>query len=128
MATRRPDRAELVEALAAVGDWLDGRGEQPERSTLARAVRVSTRALAAQARGSAVELRVPPFAAVQCVTGPRHVRGTPPNVVETDPHTWLAIATGRLSWDGALRSGRLAVSGIRAAELRWWLPVDHRLH
>jgi hypothetical protein len=66
---------------------------------------------------------VPPDGAVQVVPGPRHSRGTPPNVVETDPSTWLALATGRVHWDDALRTGQLRASGSRA-DLSKWLPLS----
>jgi hypothetical protein len=65
---------------------------------------------------------VPPYAAVQVIEGPRHTRGTPPNVVETDPRTWLEIATGRQSWNDAVASGRISASGERA-DLSDYLPV-----
>jgi hypothetical protein len=69
-----------------------------------------------------VEVRVPPYAAVQCVEGPRHTRGTPPNVIETDPRTWLELALGRTSWDAAVAAGRVRASGTRA-DLSAHLPV-----
>ena len=78
--------------------------------------------LASRAPGRTVEVRVPPFAAVQCVPGPRHTRGTPPNVVETDALTWLDLATGELSWAAAMASGRLRASGQRA-DISGYLPV-----
>jgi len=82
--------------------------------------------LAQAAPGATVEVRVPPFAAVQCVTGPRHTRGhtrgTPPNVVETDPRTWLELATDRLAWPTALANARIAASGPRA-DISPWLPL-----
>ncbi len=79
-----------AEALAA---WLDG---AEDRSTVAAAVRHTLTRLAALAPGRSVEVRVPPYAAVQCVPGPRHTRGTPPNAVETDPDTWLRLASFEL--------------------------------
>jgi uncharacterized protein (TIGR03083 family) len=84
--------------------------------------KVLAAALARRAPGRSVELRVPPHAAVQCVEGPRHTRGTPPNVVETDPVTWLELATGRLGWGDALATGRVSASGDRA-DLAAYLPV-----
>jgi hypothetical protein len=84
--------------------------------------RTLARMLAGQAPGRSVEVRVPPYVAVQCVAGPRHTRGTPPNVVETDPVTWLELATGRLSWSEARRVGRISASGERA-DLSAYLPV-----
>lgn len=108
--------------LAPVLDWLDG-GPVPERAVLRAAVKESLTAVAEAAPGRSVEVRVPPFGAVQCIEGPRHVRGNPPNVVEADPRTWLALATGRLSWADALRNGRLRVSGPRAGEVAQLLPL-----
>lgn len=96
--------------------------EEPIRVDLAVACRYLARTLAKQAPGKSVELRVPPFVAVQCVEGPRHTRGTPPNVVETDPVTWLRLATGRLSWADALSAGQVHATGGRA-DLSDQLPV-----
>lgn len=129
MPTRRVSAGELAEALAALAAWLDEPGDEPgrnepDRALLARAVRGSLQALAGAAPGHSVEVRVPPLAAVQCVAGPRHTRGTPPNVVETDPRTWLRLATGRLDFDQARRAGRLTASGTRASDLTRWLPVS----
>lgn len=112
---------DMRDAVARVVPWLDG-GDQPARPVLAAAVRLSLRVLPAVAPGRSVEVRVPPFAAVQCVPGPRHTRGTPPNVIETDPRTWLELATGRLSWADALADGRIAASGSRA-DISALLPV-----
>ncbi len=90
------------------------------------ALRIATRALLAalvvKAPGHAVEVRVPPIAAVQCVEGPRHTRGTPPNVVEVDPLTWVRLAAGRLSWSEALGDGRLSASGERS-DISALLPI-----
>jgi hypothetical protein len=102
----------------------DGSGAAPsvDRTTLALAVRYSLQLLAEQSPGGAVEVRVPPFGAVQCIEGPKHTRGTPPNVVETDASTWLALATGSLDWAGARASGRVHASGQRA-DLDGFIPV-----
>ncbi|MGH3915634.1 MAG: sterol carrier family protein [Pseudonocardiaceae bacterium] len=116
------DPHELRAALGAVASWLDGQAPEPGRAELAHAVRLSLRTLAQLTPGATVEVRVPPFAAVQCVAGLRHTRGTPPNVVETDPRTWLKLATGRELWAAALADGRLAVSGTRA-DVSGWLPL-----
>lgn len=86
------------------------------------AVRLSLRTLEQLAPGRSVEVRVPPMAAVQCVGGPQHTRGTPPNVVETDSRTWLLLVAGRLSWAEALDEGRVEASGSRA-DLSPWLPL-----
>ncbi|WP_406269788.1 sterol carrier family protein [Nocardia sp. NBC_00881] len=117
------DPAELRAAVAAVSIWLrDDTAPAPARTELAAAVRTTARTLAANAPGHSVEVRVPPFVAVQCIEGPRHTRGTPPNVVETDPRTWLLLATGLLEFDAAVNSGAVSASGSRAAEVAHWLP------
>ena len=93
-----------------------------DRNTTATAVRYSLQLLAEQAEGNTVAVRVPPFGAVQAIEGPRHTRGTPPNVIETDAATWLALATGGESWADAVASGRVHASGQRA-DLTGYLPV-----
>jgi hypothetical protein len=109
-------------AVSAVADWLrDAGAPEPGRAELADAVRLTARTLAAVAPGASVEVRVPPFVAVQCIQGPRHTRGTPPNVVETDPRTWLLLATGLLSLSAA--AGAVQLSGARATEVARWLPL-----
>jgi len=109
-------------ARAALEAWLDG-GPAPDRAAQRAAVRESLAALAELAPGRTVEVRVPPVGAVQCVAGPRHTRGTPPNVVETDARTWLALATGRVDWATAVANGALVASGGRAAEIARYLPL-----
>ncbi|MFF2572929.1 sterol carrier family protein [Streptomyces sp. NPDC058084] len=93
-----------------------------DRQALAACTRLLADALAAKAPGGAVEVRVPPFAVVQCVEGPRHTRGTPPNVVETDPLTWARLATGRAAWATELDAARVRASGERA-DLAGLLPL-----
>lgn len=93
-----------------------------DRQALAMTARLLADALAAKAPGASVEVRVPPFAVVQCVEGPRHTRGTPPNVVEADPLTWIRLATGRLGWAEARDSHAVSASGERA-DLTAQLPV-----
>ena len=78
--------------------------------------------LAERAPGRSVEVRVPPYAAAQVIAGVRHTRGTPPAVVETDPATWLALATGELGWGDAVASGRARASGERT-DLSAHLPL-----
>ena len=92
------------------------------RPALALTVRTLAQTLAAQAPGRSVELRVPPFVAVQAIEGPRHTRGTPPNIVEADPVSWLRVATGRLAFADAVRGGTIRASGARA-DLTPYLPV-----
>lgn len=93
-----------------------------DKQAVAAVTRLLADALAAKAPGNSVEVRVPPYAAVQCVEGPRHTRGTPPNVVETDPLTWIRLATGRTGWAQALQDAKVAASGERA-DLAPYLPV-----
>jgi hypothetical protein len=109
--------ASLAAVMAAVAA-----GGEPLRPALRAAVSYTLGLLAQRAPGKSVEVRVPPLAAVQCVAGTRHTRGTPPNVVETDPITWLELATGRLTWAAAVASGRLSASG-RRADLAGYLPL-----
>ncbi|TQM82202.1 hypothetical protein FHX81_4600 [Saccharothrix saharensis] len=122
MPSKPVDPHEVRAAVEAVLPWLTGDADQPARPVLAAAVRLSLRTLELLAPGRSVEVRVPPFAAVQCVAGPRHTRGTPPNVVETDPRTWLELAVGRLGWAQALADARVTASGSRA-DLSTLLPV-----
>ena len=119
MSSAAVDPREMRDAVAAVLPWPD---VPPPRALLAQAVRLSLRTLAQVAPGRSVEVRVPPFAAVQCVQGPRHTRGTPANVVETDPRTWLELAAGRLEWTDAVAAGRVTASGGRA-DLSALLPL-----
>ena len=93
-----------------------------QRGALGRCTRALATILARRHPGRSVEVRVPPYAAVQCVEGPRHTRGTPPNVVEVEPVAWIELATGRLVWSDALADGRIAASGDRA-DLSPYLPV-----
>lgn len=99
-----------------------GLGIPYDRQALAACTRLLADALAEKAPGGSVEVRVPPFAVVQCVQGPRHTRGTPPNVVETDPLTWIRLATGRAEWARALDGAKVAASGERA-DLAALLPL-----
>ena len=106
-------RAALARALA---------DDPPATSDLRDATRYLLEELATRAPGRTVEVRVPPYGAVQCVDGPRHTRGTPPNVVETDPATWLRLATGGLGWHQAVAAGAVRASGERA-DLSSFLPI-----
>ncbi|MGH8869489.1 MAG: sterol carrier family protein [Actinomycetes bacterium] len=118
---RRVDPAEGRAALDRVLATVDA-GPEPERTDLRAAVRFLLEELAARSPGRSLEVRVPPYAAVQCVEGPRHTRGTPPGVVETDPVTWIMLATGRTAWADAVAGGRVHASGERA-DLSAHLPV-----
>ncbi|MCC2316176.1 sterol carrier family protein [Cellulomonas xiejunii] len=115
-------RTDPADGRAALRAW---RADPEGAPTAVRrtAVRFTLEELADVARGNAVEVRVPPDGAVQAVEGPRHTRGTPPNVVETDPATWLALAAGDLTWDAAVATGRVHASGERA-DLSHVLPLQ----
>ena len=86
----------------------------PTRQELATATRYLLEELAAVVPGATVEVRVPPFGAVQCVAGPRHTRGTPSNTVEMDPLTWIAVATGLSEWNDGVQNAKIRLSGVRA--------------
>jgi hypothetical protein len=107
--------AQVIEKLQA--------GDVPDRTTLGEAVRVLLRELSLRVPGRSVEVRVPPFGAIQCIPGPRHTRGTPPNVVEMDAVTWVKLATGGTTWDEAIAAGVIHVSGVRA-NLSEYLPLS----
>ena len=103
-------------ALAGVASGDPGTGDLPT------AVRYLLQLLAEKAPGHTVEMRVPPFGAVQVIEGPRHTRGTPPNVVETDPMTWISVALGDEQWADAAADGRILASGVRS-DLSDLLPL-----
>ena len=125
MAARRSaDPEKTRAAVSALVEWLRDNGKpEPGRAELGEAVRLTARTLAAIAPGASVEVRVPPFVAVQCISGPEHRRGNPPNVVEADPRTWLLLATGLLNVADAVATGAVQVSGSRAGEIGQWLPL-----
>ncbi|MCA1942835.1 MAG: sterol carrier family protein [Yonghaparkia sp.] len=115
MARARIDETagrDAVLAVLASGEHPDR--TPPDRTVMALAVRYLLQTLAEASPGKSVEVRVPPFGAVQAVEGPKHTRGTPPNVVELDPPTFLAIATGGLDWASAVAAGRVHASGARS--------------
>ena len=114
---------ELRAVVDQVRPWLAGEAEQPPRSVVGAAVKTTARWLAQQVPGRSVEVRIPPHVAVQCVEGPRHTRGTPPNVIETDAATWLRLTTGELAWADAVADGKVTASGNRA-DLCALLPLS----
>lgn len=119
-----PRRIDIVDGRAALDAVraADAAGVRPSRTDLATAVRYLLQLLDEKAPGNSVEVRVPPFGAVQVVQGPRHTRGTPPNVIEMDATTWIALATGAEDWADAYAAGRVHASGTRA-DLRDLLPL-----
>ena len=124
MAVRR--RTDPVDGRAALAVWR-ARPDAVPVTARRTAVRFTLEELADVAPGNSVEVRVPPDGAVQAVAGPRHTRGTPPNVVETDPDTWFALAVGQTAWAEALATGRVRASGAHAHELAAMLPLDQTI-
>jgi len=123
MARRRIDSQE---GMAALAQWVQaydaGTVAEVPRAVQRMAVRFALEELAAISPGNSVEVRVPPAGVVQAIAGPRHTRGTPPNVIEMDGDTWLALSTGRQTWASALAEHRVSASGVRA-DLTDLLPL-----
>lgn len=119
-------RIDVQEGKAALKAWLEAAQPPSDvpvpRTVLATAVRYSLEEVTARAPGNSVEVRVPPFGVTQCVEGPRHTRGTPPNVIECDAATWLEMVTGQVRWADAVAAGKVAASGLRA-DLSALLPL-----
>jgi hypothetical protein len=109
------DPAEVEAALSRVA-------ANPEGPDLRLLTKHFLAVLEQRAPGHSVEVRVPPYAAVQVVPGVRHTRGTPPAVVETDAETWIALATGGLDWADAVAGARVSASGERT-DLSAYLPL-----
>lgn len=124
MAIKR--RIDPVQGRAALQRWIDADSEAAQaalpRPVVAMAVRFTLEELATRAEGNSVEVRVPPFGVTQCIPGPRHTRGTPPNVIELPAAVWLALASGKTSWAAALAGGSVSASGLRA-DLSAELPL-----
>jgi len=123
MATARR-RIGIEEGRAALAAWTAAAGSPGPvpRNVTATAVRYTLEEVAARAPGNSVEVRVPPFGVTQCVEGPRHTRGTPPNVIECDAATWLGMVSGQVDWAEAVAAGKVAASGLRA-DLSALLPL-----
>ena len=121
-------RIPVPEGHAALTSWARTHAQDPAaaaalpRSTRATAVRFALEELATRVPGNSVEVRVPPFGVAQAIPGPRHTRGTPPNVVEMDALTWLSLATGLTTWEDATAAGDVRASGARA-DLGAHLPL-----
>jgi hypothetical protein len=113
---RRAEPADVAAALARV------REDAPDRGDLRLLTKHFLAVLEERAPGHSVEVRVPPYAAVQVIPGVRHTRGTPPAVVETDARTWIALASGELAWAEALAGARVSASGERT-DLAPYLPL-----
>src|SRR5699024_1039554 len=123
MSSRRSKRDphEMKAAVDGIAKWLydADAAATPSRNELAKAVRRTARPLDQDAPRQSVALRVPKFVAVQCIEGPRHTRGTPPNVVECSPRTWLLLATGLITWEQAV----VFFTQKTAYEIAQWLPI-----
>lgn len=114
-------REEVLAARARLNAAAEA-GEAPAKADLKLLTKHYLALLETKAPGKSVEVRVPPFAAIQCVPGVRHTRGTPPAVIETDAATWIGLATGELTWSAAQGGGRISASGERA-DLAPYLPL-----
>jgi len=118
-----PARLRKASAREVAAAWDQVRGDETPVDVLRLLTKHYLAVLAARHPGRSVEVRVPPYAAVQCVGGARHTRGTPPAVVETDALTWIRLARGDLAWTDAVESGGVRASGERS-DLRALLPLD----
>ncbi|MFC5939755.1 sterol carrier family protein [Corynebacterium choanae] len=127
MTGKRIDPQQLREAVMAILPWIADPATQPEptRPQLAAACRMLARTAAQDAPGKTVELRVPPFVAVQLIDGPAHTRGTPPNVVQLDPLTFCRLACGWITMADivATSSPLIEISGTRAQLVDEVMPV-----
>jgi hypothetical protein len=113
MARRRISHLEGITAVNAV---IQAGGHMSETDAqFVMAIRYLLEELAEVAPGNSVEVRVPPLGATQCIEGPRHTRGTPPNVVELSPRVWFDLALGNLTWDQAIAEHKVSASGVRAS-------------
>jgi len=105
-----------MEGIAAVNAVTQAGENMPETDAqFIMAIRYLLEELAEVAPGNSVEVRVPPLGATQCIEGPRHTRGTPPNVVELSPRVWFDLALGNLNWAQALAEHKVSASGVRAS-------------
>jgi len=124
MARRRISHIEGINAVNAV--IASGKTLAESDTLFMTAVRYLLEELAEVAPGNSVEVRVPPLGATQCIEGPRHTRGTPPNVVELHPMVWFDLALGNLSWDQAITEHKVSASGVRASLAEALpLPLKH---
>lgn len=104
-------RISPTDGHAALAAWLTGEATPTLRRMAAR---YCLEELAARAPGNSVEVRVPPAGVTQVIEGPRHTRGTPPNVVEMNEEVWLNLCVGRTQWATAVAQGEISASGTRA--------------
>ena len=107
------------EGQEAIQAYLEGLATDEQ---LATAVRFLLEELGSNHPGNSVEVRIPPLGAVQCIEGPSHSRGTPANVVEMDPASWIELALGRISFEELILAGKLSASGNRS-DLTGLFPI-----
>jgi hypothetical protein len=117
-----PARLKAGSPQEVAAAWEQVHGDDAPASALRLLTKHYLAVLATRHPGRSVEVRVPPYAAVQCIGGTRHTRGTPPAVVETDALTWVRLARGDLSWAEAVATGRVTASGERS-DLSAHLPL-----
>jgi hypothetical protein len=118
-----PARLKPASADQVAAAWEAVRAEEGDAEALRLLTKHYLAVLAARHPGRSVEVRVPPYAAVQCIGGTRHTRGTPPAVVETDAPTWVRLARGDLTWSEAVAAGAVSASGERS-DLGPLLPLE----
>ena len=116
-------RISLIDGMTAVEQVLANADLKQGDPVFTRAVRFLLEDLAERVPGNTVEVRVPPLGATQCVQGPAHRRGTPPNVVEMNAITWFELAVGQISIESALADAKVIASGVRALEFADALPL-----
>ena len=118
----------MITAPSVIRECLDsyGRNEKPDHASEKAAVKTALAQLSSIAPGHSVEVRIPPYAAVQVVAGVKHRRGTPPALVECDARTWLLLVTGEIDWSSGINSGALRASGERS-DLSALLPLWREL-
>lgn len=126
MARRAVTAEEVATALVEIRAQVPVDGPEPvlDRARTKELVRATLMYFGQQHPGRSVEIRVPPFSAIQAFEGIRHTRGTPPNVIEMDGPTWLGLVAGRLAWVDAVDAGRVRASGTKA-DLSTYLPMTH---
>jgi hypothetical protein len=112
------------DGLHALKDLLNSYENDQEVNKLIEqtAVKYCLQVLHEKAPGNSVEVRIPPYAAVQVISGISHKRGTPPAVIEMGARIWIDLAIGKIDWITTKTSGAISASGERA-DLSAFLPL-----
>jgi hypothetical protein len=112
------------EGLQSLKDLLNSYQNNQEVNKLIEqtAVKFCLQLLHEKAPGNSVEVRIPPYAAVQVIPGISHKRGTPPAVIEMTARIWIDLAIGNIDWITTKNSGAISASGERA-DLSTFLPL-----